>query len=167
MYRKWSSLSVLSRSEWFKSKKIGCETKTKAKKGVFWHVRIVASTALKKIFFASYYWRWKMVTLRQIPNTGNHDVGVESNKLQQQSHMHRSKVMLYIWWGEKGVVYYELLKSGESITRHFYREQLAQLSRKLKEKQQEYGKRHDKVILRCQGNSRAARMGCSTHSHQT
>ena len=30
--------------------------------------------------------------------------------------IHSSKIMLCIWWGQKSLVYYELLKSGDSIT---------------------------------------------------
>lgn len=61
--------------------------------------------------------------------------------------IHGSKVMLCIWWDQKGVVYYELLKPGEVVTGERYREQLLSLSRALKEKRPEYAKRHDKVIL--------------------
>jgi len=53
--------------------------------------------------------------------------------------------MLCIWWDQKGLVYYELLKSGDSITGD--RLQLIRLSRALREKRPEYEQRHDKVIL--------------------
>ena len=58
-----------------------------------------------------------------------------------------SKVLLCIWWDQKGVVYYELLKPDETITSERYREQLISLSRALKEKRPEYTKRLDKVIF--------------------
>ena len=58
-----------------------------------------------------------------------------------------AKVMLYIWWAQLGVVYYELLKPSETITRDQYRMQLMRLSRALKEKRPQYQERHDKVIL--------------------
>ena len=45
------------------------------------------------------------------------------------------------------MVYYELLKSSETITGNRYRTQLMRLRRTLKEKQPQYQKRHDKVIL--------------------
>jgi len=35
--------------------------------------------------------------------------------------IHSSKVMFCIWWGQFGVVYYELLKSSETITGDLYR----------------------------------------------
>jgi len=59
--------------------------------------------------------------------------------------IHGSKVMLYIWWDQLGVVYYELLKPTETITGD--RTQLMRLSRALKDKRPQYNERHDKVIL--------------------
>ena len=61
--------------------------------------------------------------------------------------IHVAKVMLCIWWYQLGVVYYELLKPSETITREWYRTQLMLLSRVLKEKWSHYQARHDKVIL--------------------
>ena len=55
--------------------------------------------------------------------------------------------MLCIWWDQKDLVYYELLKPGDSITGDRYRLQLIHLSRVLQEKWPEYEQRHDKVIL--------------------
>jgi len=49
--------------------------------------------------------------------------------------------------GQKGLVYYELLKPGDSIIDDRYRLQLIRLSRALREKRPEYEQRHDKVIL--------------------
>ena len=67
--------------------------------------------------------------------------------------IHGVKIMLCIWWGQLGVVYYELLKPSETITRVRYRTQLMRLRRALKEKRPQYQERHDKVILQ-PGNSR-------------
>ena len=55
--------------------------------------------------------------------------------------------MLCIWWDQLGVVYYELLKSNETIIGALYRTQLMRLSRALKEKRAHYYSRHDKIIL--------------------
>ena len=60
--------------------------------------------------------------------------------------IHGKKLMLCIWWDQLGVVYYELLKSNETITGALYRIQLMRLSR-LKEKRVHYYSRHDKIIL--------------------
>ena len=45
------------------------------------------------------------------------------------------------------VIYYELLKSNETITGERYRTQLMRLSRALREKRPQYDQRHEKVIL--------------------
>ena len=55
--------------------------------------------------------------------------------------------MLYIWWDQLGVVYYELLKPNEIIIEALYRTQLMRLSRALKEKRAHYYSKHDKIIL--------------------
>ena len=55
--------------------------------------------------------------------------------------------MLCILWDQKGLIYYELLKLGDSIPGDQYRLQLIRLSRALREKRPEYEQRHDKVIL--------------------
>ena len=61
--------------------------------------------------------------------------------------IHGSKIMFCIWWDQKDLVYYELLKPGDSITGDRYRLQLIRLSRALREKRPEYEQRHDKIIL--------------------
>jgi len=63
-----------------------------------------------------------------------------------RSNIHSSKIMLCIWWDQKSLVYYELLKPDDSITGNRYR-QLIRLSRALREKRPEYEQRYDKVIL--------------------
>jgi len=60
--------------------------------------------------------------------------------------IHDSKIMLCIWWDQKDLVYYELLKPGDSITDDRYRLQLIRLSYALR-KRPEHEQRHDKIIL--------------------
>ena len=61
-----------------------------------------------------------------------------------RSNIRGAKVMLCIWWDQLDVVYYELLKSSETITGDRYRTQLMCLSRTLKEKRPQYqGRQHD------------------------
>lgn len=55
--------------------------------------------------------------------------------------------MLCIWWDHKGVLYYELLKPGETITGARYRQQLINLNGKLKEKRPEWANKHGSLIL--------------------
>lgn len=64
-----------------------------------------------------------------------------------KANIHGSKVMLCIWWDQQGVVYYELLKQGETITGEVYRRQLIRLKQALGEKRPEWDNRHDKLIL--------------------
>jgi len=66
---------------------------------------------------------------------------------QHRPSIHGSKIMLCIWWDQKGLVYYELLKPGDSITGDRYRLQLIRLSRALREKRLECEQRYDEVIL--------------------
>jgi len=60
--------------------------------------------------------------------------------------IHGLKIMLCIWEDQKGLVYYELLKPGDSITGDRYWLQLIRLNRALRE-WSEYEQIHDKVIL--------------------
>lgn len=64
-----------------------------------------------------------------------------------KQNIHGSKVMLCIWWDQKGVVFYELLKPRQTINAELYQQQLNKVSRALREKRPEYAKRHDKVIF--------------------
>jgi len=45
------------------------------------------------------------------------------------------------------VIYYELLKPGETVNAHRYHQQLIKLHRALREKRPHYRKRHDKLIF--------------------
>jgi len=50
------------------------------------------------------------------------------------------KRMLCVWWDQKGVVYHELLKPGETVNTHRYRQQIINLNRALLQKRPEYQK---------------------------
>jgi len=55
--------------------------------------------------------------------------------------------MLCVWWYQEGIIYYELLKPGETVNAHRY-QQLIKLHRTLREKKRPYyRKRHDKLIF--------------------
>ena len=47
------------------------------------------------------------------------------------------KTMLCVWWNQEGVIYYELLKPGETVNAHLYH-QLIKLHRALREKRPHY-----------------------------
>lgn len=68
-------------------------------------------------------------------------------KSTPKPNIHGSKVMLCIWWDQKGVVYYELLKAGETITAELYRTQLMRLKRALKEKRPKWETKHETLIF--------------------
>lgn len=68
-------------------------------------------------------------------------------KSSPKRNIHAAKVMLCIWWDPKGVLYYELLKPGETITGELYRKQLIRLKRALKEKRPEWETRHETLIF--------------------
>ena len=55
--------------------------------------------------------------------------------------------MLCVSWDQEGVIYYELLKPGETVNAHRYYQQLIKLHRALREKRPHYRKRHDKLIF--------------------
>lgn len=61
--------------------------------------------------------------------------------------IHGKKTLLCIWWDHKGVLYYELLKPGETITGDRYREQMICLNHALVEKRPEWAKKKVKPIL--------------------
>jgi len=55
--------------------------------------------------------------------------------------------MLCVWWDQKSIIYYELLKPGKTVNAHRYHQQLIKLHRALREKRPHYRKRHDKLIF--------------------
>ena len=54
-------------------------------------------------------------------------------KSTAKPNVHDAKVMLCIWWDQKGVLYYELLTPGETINGERYRTQLIRLRRAIAE----------------------------------
>ena len=50
-------------------------------------------------------------------------------------------------WDQKGVIYYELLKPGETVNTNLYQQQMVDLNRALQEKRQDYRRRQHKVIF--------------------
>lgn len=68
-------------------------------------------------------------------------------KSTAKPNIHGAKVMLCIWWDQKGALYYELLKSGQTINGDLYRTQLIRLKRAIAEKRPEYATRHESIIF--------------------
>ena len=50
-------------------------------------------------------------------------------------------------WDQKGVIYYELLKPGETVNTNRYQQQMIDLNRALQEKRPDYRRRQHKVIF--------------------
>jgi len=48
------------------------------------------------------------------------------------------KTMLCVWWNQKDVIYYELLKPDETVNTERYRQQMINLNQALCEKRSEY-----------------------------
>lgn len=61
--------------------------------------------------------------------------------------IHGSKVMLCVWWDQKGIVHHELLESGQTINGTLYRQQLMRLKKAIAEKRPEWATRHETLIF--------------------
>lgn len=61
--------------------------------------------------------------------------------------IHMKKALLCIWWDQNGVLYYELLKAGETVNANRYEQQLMRLQQEITVKRPEWADRHGKVIL--------------------
>ena len=66
-------------------------------------------------------------------------------KSMAKPNIHGANVILCIWWDQKGVLYYELLKLGETINGKRYRTHLIRLKRAIAKKRPEYATRHEVV----------------------
>ena len=55
--------------------------------------------------------------------------------------------MLCIWWDQKSVVHYKLLKPSDTITGDVYQRQLMRLKVVIEEKRPEWVNRHGKLIF--------------------
>ena len=81
------------------------------------------------------------------PKCKNHVKPGQPAKSTAKPNIHGAKVMLCIWWDQKGVLYYELLKLGETINGERYPAQLIRLKRAIAEKRPEYATRHEAIIF--------------------
>ena len=86
--------------------------------------------------------RWEMGNVRQLfPSatmalTSRKRSGEDKNKTFK-------KVMLSVWWGMRGVIHWELLPTGRTITADVYYKQLNHVTKALKEKQDKIYFLHD------------------------
>ena len=57
----------------------------------------------------------------------------QSTTSTQKRNVFGKKISIYIWWDEWDVLYYELLKPGETVTEKYYSFQLNHLAEKIQE----------------------------------
>jgi len=62
----------------------------------------------------------------------------EPSRSTARPNRYEQKTMLCIWWDQKGVIYYELLKPGETVNTKRYRQQMINLNQALCEKRSKY-----------------------------
>ena len=61
--------------------------------------------------------------------------------------IHVKKVMLCVWWDQKGIIYYELLEPKQTVNANLYSQQLTRLSEALRKKRPFSCDGRQKVIL--------------------
>ena len=71
----------------------------------------------------------------------------KAGPLTPRSNRFGRKVMLCVWWDQSGIVYCKLLEPGKTINAQRYHQQMINLNHALIEKQPEWAKRQEKVIL--------------------
>ena len=52
----------------------------------------------------------------------------------QKREIHVKKVMLCVWWDQKSIIYYELLRPKQAVNANLYSQQLTRLSEALQKK---------------------------------
>ena len=67
--------------------------------------------------------------------------------LVSKMEIHGKKVMLSVWWDQKGIIYWELLEPKQTITADLYSQQLLRLNNSIEIKRPFNGKGNRKVIL--------------------
>ena len=97
---------------------------------------------------------WKLVTADEkwihFANPKRHkhwvDVGQPTPSTPKRN-VFGKKLLYCIWWDEWGVLYYELLKPGETVTGERNTLQLNRLAKQIEEKRPYTGRGHRPVIL--------------------
>ena len=84
----------------------------------------------------------------RIPNVKKSwiDPGAPSTSTARPNSFAR-ETMLCVWWNQRGVVHYELLKPGETVNTKRYQQQFTDLNCSLLEKRSKYRKKQRKVIF--------------------
>ena len=99
---------------------------------------------LHRIMTGDEEWRWRSIF--RILNARNLGLIPPNHQYLPQDQI-ASDGRRCVWWDQEGVIYYELLKSDETVNAHRYHQQLIKLYHALREKRPHYRKRHDKLIF--------------------
>ena len=99
------------------------------------HSCIVSSLGMKSGFFL------RIPSAKVMGSPKCKKSGAPSTSTARPNHFGR-KTMLCVWWDQKNVVYYELLKPGETLSTT-----MIDLNRSLLKKRSEYQKRQHKIIF--------------------
>jgi histone-lysine N-methyltransferase SETMAR len=71
----------------------------------------------------------------------------QPSTLTPKPDIHGQKVMLSVWWDMKGILYFELLEPGQTVSDERYRQQLRRLNTEIEQKRPFRGHGKQKVIL--------------------
>lgn len=86
-------------------------------------------------------------TERKLTNTRSRfDQGQPSTSTEKPNRL-GNYTMHYIWWGQRGIVYHELLKSGDTVNTVPFPQRMINLNHALIQKRAKCASRHEKEIL--------------------
>ena len=104
-------------------------------------------TEKKEFFVENRNRRWKVDLLRQ--SSRQKTMGWSRSVTISYSKTRKiwKKVMICVWWDQKGIIHYELLETNQTVTADLYSQQLTRLNRALESKWPFNGKGKRKVIL--------------------
>ncbi|CAK9820322.1 Histone-lysine N-methyltransferase SETMAR [Anthophora plagiata] len=87
--------------------------------------------------------------------------GVSENEAPQamlKANLREKRILLYVWWGRKGIIHYELLPRNETVTAALYVQQLARVQEKLEEKRPALVNRKGVMLLHDNARPHTARI---------
>ena len=82
----------------------------------------------------------------------------ESPKHTPKRNIHQKKLMVTVWWSSAGVIHYDFMKPGSTITAEIYCNQLDEMMQKLKEKQPRLVNRSTPILLHDNARPHTAQM---------
>ena len=132
--------------EWFRIKEVGFLTSWSRE--ILYGVSLLVNSCFKdrigRCFYIALWPATKNGSTTIIPSAENHE---ECSDMPPGRRHDRIFTVHMLGPARFGVVYYDLLKPNETITRDRYWTQLMRLSQSLKEERPQYQERYDKIIL--------------------